>query len=153
MPLWGGWWVGVVVHWTRLCFLLVISPQQSHAQALNRKLSFLLKRFSDFFLSVSKNNKTGRENTDPAWQSTLLQTTGNELCNKNSITTNVWKTKEDTGTLAAPNLQDVISDCVLIMKHHPTSETHKVSKKCCQRWLPVKPWPQKTWWWTGVWVD
>lgn len=70
--------------------------------------------------------KLGEKTRVPVWQSTQLQTTGYELCNKNSIKTNVWKTKEeiDTGTLAMPNSQDMISDYVLIMKCHPSRKNN-----------------------------
>lgn len=120
---------------TQMDFLLVILPRFSHnlltlphTEIHTQSQTYEHTQFFFFFaekvlLVRQRTIELGEKTRVPVWQSTQVQTTGYELCNKNSITTSVWKTKEaiDTGTLAVPNLQDMISDCVLIMKCHPSS--------------------------------
>lgn len=126
--------LGVQIFTTQMDFLLVILPRfsrniltQTHTHTLKHTrigTHTFFFAFAEKVLWVRQRTiKQGEKTRVPVWQSTQLQTTGYELCNKNSIKTNVWKTKEeiDTGTLAVPNSQDMISDCVLIVKCHTVS--------------------------------
>lgn len=138
MPLWRGRWVGVEV------FSTLPNSKLSHVQALNCKLCFFCWKKSSESLSVSKNNKTGWKNKDPAWQSTPLQTTGYELCNKNSITTNVWKTKEaiDTGPFLLQTYRMWFQTVLSSQNPSPNKASRLLSKMTDCKILPSKDFMQ-----------
>lgn len=108
---------GVHIFTTQMDFLLVILPRFSrniHSHARPHTYRHVHTRTHFFkggkvFWVRQRTIKLGEKTRVPVWQSTQLQTTGYELCNKNSIKTNVSETEEeiDTGTSAVPNLQDM----------------------------------------------